>query len=344
MKKLLNTLYVTTEGASLRKDGENVVVHVEDAERARVPLHLLGSVVVFGAIHLSPALMGACAAAGIALILLDRSGRFQARIEGPVAGNVLLRRAQYRASDAPDALVRAFILGKVNNQRSVLMRGLRDYGAELASEHLGKVTTASERLGHILRRVGFAGLSVEEMRGAEGEAANLYFGVFDLLIRSSDKDLRFNGRSRRPPLDPINALLSFLYTLLTHDCRSAAESVGLDSAVGFLHRDRPGRPSLALDLMEELRPVLADRLALSLINRRQLGTNDFEKRDGGAVWLTDEGRRSVLTSWQERKKQERQHPFIKENAPLGLVPYLQAQLLARHLRGDLDDYPPWFWK
>jgi CRISPR-associated protein Cas1 len=344
VKKLLNTLYVTTEAASLRKDGENVVVTVEQVERARVPLHMLGSVVVFGAIHLSPALMGACAAAGITLVVLDRAGRFQARIEGPVAGNVLLRRAQYRASDAPEDIVRGFVVGKVSNQRMVLMRGLRDYGQEVSPSERERTETAAERLGQILRRVGLGSLNLEEMRGAEGEAANLYFGVFDLLIRSPDETLRFKGRSRRPPLDPINALLSFLYTLLTHDCRSAAEAVGLDSAVGFLHRDRPGRPSLALDLMEELRPVLADRLALSLVNRRQLRARDFETRDGGAVWLTEEGRRTVLTAWQERKKQERLHPFIEENAPLGLVPHLQAQLLARHLRGDLDAYPPWFWK
>lgn len=344
MKKLLNTVYVTTEGASLRKDGENLVAEVDGAERARVPLHMLGSVVAFGAIYLSPALMGACAAAGITLVLLDRVGRFQARIEGPVSGNVLLRRAQYRASDAPDDIVRGFILGKIANQRAVLMRGLRDYGAELSTEDGDRIVAASERLARILRHVGFTKVSIEEMRGAEGEAASLYFGVFDLLIRVPDSELRFRGRSRRPPLDAMNALLSFLYTLLTHDCRSAAESVGLDPAVGFLHRDRPGRPSLALDLMEELRPVLADRLALSLVNRRQVQPKDFETRDGGAVWLTDDGRRTVLAGWQERKKQERRHPFLDENAPLGLVPYLQAQLLARHLRNDLDAYPSWFWK
>jgi CRISPR-associated protein Cas1 len=192
--------------------------------------------------------------------------------------------------------------------------------------------------------VGVGADPIDVLRGAEGEAANLYFGVFDCLIRSPEAEFRFRGRSRRPPLDPINALLSFLYTLLTHDCRSAAESVGLDPAVGFLHRDRPGRPSLALDLMEELRPVLADRLALSLINRRQLRSSDFEARDGGAVLLTDDGRKTVLTAWRERKKEERRHLFMEESAPLGLVPYLQAQLLARHLRGDLDAYPPWFWK
>lgn len=344
MKKLLNTLYVTTVGASLRKDGDNLVATIDGSERVRVPLHMLGSVVAFGAIHLSPALMGACAAAGITLVLLDRVGRFQARIEGPVAGNVLLRRAQYRVSETPEDVVRGFVLGKIANQRAVLMRGFRDYGEDLAAEERERITGATERLADILRKVGFAPLDLEEMRGAEGEAANLYFGVFDLLIRSPDECLRFKGRSRRPPLDPINALLSFLYTLLTHDCRSAAEGVGLDPAVGFLHRDRPGRPSLALDLMEELRPVLADRLALSLVNRRQLRATDFEARDGGAVWLTDEGRKTVLAGWQERKKQERMHPFIEENAPLGLVPHLQAQLLARHLRGDLDAYPPWFWK
>jgi CRISPR-associated protein Cas1 len=344
VKKLLNTLYVTTGGASLRKDGENVVVEIEAAERARVPLHMLGSVVIFGAVYLSPALMAACASAGITIVLLDRAGRFQARIEGPVAGNVLLRRAQYRASDAPDDIVRSLVLGKVANQRAVLMRGLRDYGVELSAPDNQQVTFVAGRLAHILRRIDHGQPCSEELRGAEGEAANLYFAVFDLLIRLPDKELRFRGRSRRPPLDPINALLSFLYTLLTHDCRAAAESVGLDPSVGFLHRDRPGRPSLALDLMEELRPVFADRLALSLVNRRQLRVSDFETRDGGAVWLTDEARRTVLASWQERKKKERRHPFIEENAPLGLVPHLQAQLLARHLRGDLDAYPPWFWK
>lgn len=344
MKKLLNTVYVTTEGASLRKDGENLVAQVEGAERARIPLHMLGSVVAFGAIHVSPALMGACAAAGISIVLLDRVGRFQARIEGPVAGNVLLRRAQYRASDAAEEIVRGFVLGKVSNQRAVLMRALRDHGGEFANEEREQVDAAAARLAHILRKVSLAGLPVDEMRGAEGEAAQLYFGVFDLLIRSPEEALRFCGRSRRPPLDRVNALLSFLYTLLTHDCRSAAEAVGLDPAVGFLHRDRPGRPSLALDLMEEFRPVLADRLALSLINRRQLQPGDFEARDGGAIWLTDRGRKTVLEAWQERKKEERRHDFLQESAPLGLVPYLQAQLLARHLRGDLDAYPPWFWK
>jgi CRISPR-associated protein Cas1 len=344
VRRLLNTLYVTTEGASLRKDGENLVAEVDGEERARVPFHLLASVVAFGAIYISPPLIGACALAGITLVLLDRAGRFEARVEGPVSGNVLLRRMQYRASERPEAIVRSLIAGKVANQRSVLMRALRDHGGEYAPQDREAVATTIERLAQILRRVEFGTDTLDSLRGAEGEAANLYFGVFSHLIRTAEPALVWRGRSRRPPLDPINALLSFLYTLLTHDCRSAAEAVGLDPAVGFLHRDRPGRPSLALDLMEELRPVLADRLALSLVNRRQLQAADFETREGGAVLLTETGRRTVLTAWQDRKKDERMHPFLEEKAPLGLVPYLQAQMLARHLRGDLDAYPPWLWK
>lgn len=277
-------------------------------------------------------------------MLLDRAGRFQARIEGPVSGNVLLRREQYRVSDRPDEIVRSFVCGKIANQRTVLQRALRDHGEDIAFDRKAAIEAAVIRLGAILQRVSFSKDGIDLLRGAEGEAAQVYFGVFDDLIRASDPEIRFRGRSRRPPLDPVNALLSFLYTLLTHDCRSAAESVGLDSAVGFLHRDRPGRPSLALDLMEELRPALADRLALALLNRRQLRIKDFVTQDNGAVLLTDEGRKTVLSAWQERKRTERKHPFLDEIAPLGLVPYLQALLLARHLRGDLDAYPPWFWK
>ena len=344
MKRLLNTLYATTEGASLRKDGENLVATLDGAERARVPFHMLASVVTFGAVHLSPPLIQACAAGGIVIVMLDRAGRFQARVEGPVTGNVLLRRAQYRASERPTEIVRGIVLGKIANQRSVLMRGLRDHGADLPADRRDALGHAVTRLGRILQRAAVTDDGDDALRGAEGEAAHLYFGVFDGLIRAPEPEMRFVGRSRRPPLDPINALLSFLYTLLTHDCRSAAESVGLDPAVGFLHRDRPGRPSLALDLMEELRPILADRLVLSLVNRNQVRARDFERRDGGAVNLTEEGRRTVLAAWQERKKDERRHAFLDETAPFGLVPFLQAQLLARHLRGDLDGYPPWFWK
>jgi len=343
MKKLLNTIYVTTGGSGLRKDGENLIVEHESSIIGRVPLHMLSSVVVFGSIFLSPALMEACASHGITIVLLDRNGRFQARIEGPISGNVLLRRAQYKASDLPDEIVKSIVLGKISNQRAVLMRALRDYGDENDVSKSTALSQVADRMAHHLRYINTHTPDIDELRGIEGDAARLYFSVFNHLIRSPDPELAFTTRSRRPPLDPINALLSFLYTLLTHDCRSASEAVGLDPAVGFLHRDRPGRPSLALDLMEELRPVLVDRLVLSLINRRQLRAKDFEIRDGGAVILTDNARKTVLTAWQERKKEERKHPFLDEATPLGLVPYVQAQLLARHLRNDLDAYPPWFW-
>lgn len=343
MRKLLNTVYVTTEGTALKKDGENLVAEVEGAEKARVPLHMLASVVAFGPILLTPALIGACAERGITLVILDRNGRFQARIEGPVTGNVLLRRAQYRQAETGEDIVRSIVMGKIANQRAVIRRSLRDYGEEMDPQTRAALEAATDRMAMILRRVQMKDDSIDLLRGSEGEAANLYFAVFDHLIRSPDPELRWTARSRRPPLDAMNALLSFLYTLLTHDCRSACEAVGLDPAVGFLHRDRPGRPSLALDLMEELRAPLADRLALSLVNRRQLRAGDFRKLEGGAVLLTDDARKLVLTAWQERKKEERLHPFLAEKAPFGLVPWLQAQMLSRHLRGDIDAYPPWFW-
>ena len=344
MRRLLNTLYVTTPEARLTKDGENLVAKIEDEERIRVPFHMLGSVVVFGSIYISPSLIQACAAGGIVFVLLSRFGRFQARVEGPVSGNVLLRRAQYRASDDPEEIVRSILVGKIANQRSVLQRAQRDYGDELKPSGREAMSAATNRLRQIVQRISDGHDSIDRLRGFEGEAARLYFSVFGHLIRVPDPEMAFAGRNRRPPRDPMNALLSFLYTLLVHDCRSAAESVGLDPAVGFFHRDRPGRPSLALDLMEELRPVLADRLALSLINRRQVRTRDFQTREGGSVLMSDGARKTVLSAWQERKRVERRHPFLGEQAPLGLVAYLQAQLLARHLRGDLDAHPPWLWK
>lgn len=343
MKKLLNTLYVTTEGATLRLQGETLVAEVEEAEKTRVPLHMLASVVAFGPVLLTPALIAACAERGITIALMGRNGRFQARVEGPVSGNVLLRRAQYRRADAPEDIVRSIVLGKVSNQRAVIRRALRDYGSEMSPEAGETLRAACDRMARILHRVQLADTTVDEMRGSEGEAATLYFAIFDHLIRAPDAELRWTSRSRRPPRDAMNALLSFLYMLLTHDCRSACEAVGLDPAVGFLHRDRPGRPSLALDMMEELRAPLADRLTLSLVNRRQLRAADFRQMESGAVLLTDEARRTVLAAWQDRKREERRHPFLQEKAPFGLVPYLQAQLLARHLRGDIDAYPPWFW-
>ena len=343
MKKLLNTVYVTTEGAALRLEGETLVAEVEGAEKTRVPLHMLASVVAFGPVLMTPALIASCAERGISMAILGRNGRFLARIEGPVSGNVLLRREQYRRADASDEIVRSLILGKVSNQRAVIRRALRDHGDDMVLTTRAALEAACARMAQILRRVQLSDMSVDEMRGSEGEAAQLYFSVFDHLIRAPDAELRWTARSRRPPLDAMNALWSFLYTLLTQEGRSACEAVGLDPAVGFLHRDRPGRPSLALDLMEELRAPLADRLALSLVNRRQLRAGDFRKMESGAVLLSDEARRTVLTVWQERKREERQHPFLQEKAPFGLVPFLQAQLLARHLRGDTDAYPPWFW-
>ena len=346
MRRMLNTIYVTSEGAWLRKDGANLIVEVENKEQGRVPLHMLDGVVSFGRPGSSPALMAACAEAGITISHLDPNGRFLARVEGPRSGNVLLRRAQYRAAD--DAarqvpIVRGIVVAKAANQRTVLLRALRDHGEAMPAAAREAVMAAEQRLGHIARRM-LAVAEVEGLRGCEGEAAASYFGVFDHLIRVGDPAFRFGGRSRRPPLDRINALLSFLYAMLGHDCRSALEAHGLDPQVGFLHADRPGRAGLALDLMEELRPVLADRLALSLVNRGQLRAKDFTMEEAGGVRLTDVARKAVLVAWQERKQDELRHPFFGEAAPLGLVAHLQAQLLARHLRGDLDGYPGFFWK
>lgn len=346
MKKLLNTLYVTTEGAGLHKDGENVVARLEGEPDRRAPLHMLTSIVIFGPVYISPALIGACASKGITIALFDRTGRFQARIEGPCAGNVLLRRAQYRTADSERGLeiVRSIVLGKVANQRTVLLRALRDHGDTMPPEGGRALESVAKRLELMIRGDLLQATSLDSLRGYEGEASRLYFSVFNHLILSPDREITFNGRSRRPPLDPVNAVLSFLYVLLTHDCRSALEGVGLDPAVGFLHRDRPGRPSLALDLVEELRAALADRLALSLLNRRQLRAGDFTVSESGAVFLSDEARKTVLTAWQERKREDRSHDFMGERAPIGLFPHLQALLLARHLRGDLDGYPPVIWK
>lgn len=346
MRRYLNTLFVQTEGAWLRKDGTNLVVEVDGTEKGRVPAHLLGGLVCLGRVGVSPPLLAHCCESGVTVTWLSEQGRFLARVEGPVSGNVLLRKEQYRRSDAPGPcaeLARSFVLGKTLNQRAVLRRGLRDHGAAMAEAARAQVAAAERRLTDIARRA-LKGQDTDGLRGLEGEAGAAYFAVFDHLIRDEGTLFRFRGRSRRPPLDPVNALLSFLYTLLTHDCRSALETFGLDPAVGFLHRDRPGRPSLALDLLEEFRPALADRLALSLINRRQLGERDFRRLENGAVLLTEDARKSVLVAFQERKKEELLHPWLQEKAPMGLMPQLQAQLLARHLRGELDAYPPFVWR
>ena len=343
---MLNTLYVTSEGAWLRKDGANLVVEVDGAERARAPLHMLDGVVSFGRPGASPALMAACAAAGITLSHLEPNGRFLARVEGARTGNVLLRRAQFRAADDPArrlVIVRGIVVAKAANQRAVVRRALRDHGDALPADDRAALQRTEQRLTDTARHA-LAATDVDVLRGLEGEAALGYFGLFNILIRVEDAAWRFDGRSRRPPLDRINALLSFLYAMLGHDCRSALETHGLDPQVGFLHADKPGRASLALDLMEELRPVLADRLALSLVNRRQLTAEDFVMEEAGGVRLTDEARKRVLVAWQERKRDELRHPFLDEPMPLGLVAHAQAQLLARHLRGDLDGYPAFVWK
>ena len=346
MRQHLNTLYVTTEGAWLHKDGENAVVKVEGAERGRVPAHLLGGIVCFGAIGVTPALMGYCAERGVCISFLSRNGRFLARVEGPVSGNVLLRRGQYRTTDDADesaSLACHIVTGKLLNQRTVVRRALRDHGANTPQQACTRLKACESRLTDAARR-SMRPQPTDTLRGIEGEAARAYYSVFSDLVRSEEPAFEFTHRSRRPPLDPVNTLLSFLYTLLVHDCRSALETVGLDPAVGFLHRDRPGRPSLALDLMEELRPVFADRLALSLINRRQLAARDFDTAVSGAVKLRENARKTVLVAYQERKKDELIHPYLKEKTTVGLVPLVQANLMARRLRGDLDGYPPFLWR
>jgi CRISP-associated protein Cas1 len=346
VRRQLNTLYVTTEGAWLKKDGANVVMEVDGDERARLPIHMLASVVCFGRVLVSPPLLGYCAEQGVSVAYLSANGRFLARVEGPVAGNVLLRREQYRVSDdLPRAalIVRNVVTGKLFNQRAVVSRALRDHGDKLPDVARAAMERTQKRLSIIARRL-LTETDIDVLRGLEGEAAQSYFGVFGHLIRVDDPALQFRGRSRRPPLDAVNAVLSFLYTLLTHDCRSALETVGLDPAVGFLHRDRPGRPSLALDLIEEMRPVIADRLALSLVNRKQLNKRDFKTFENGAVTFSDQARKAVLVAYQERKRDEILHPFIDEKIPLGMVPFVQAQLLARCLRGDIDAYPAFLWK
>lgn len=344
MRRQLNTLYVTTEGAWLHKDGANIVMEVEREERARLPMHMLESLVCIGRVAVSPQLLGDCSTRGITICYLTPNGRFLARVEGPVSGNVLLRREQYRRSDDSvrcATIVRNILIGKISNQRAVLARGWRDHNECLvdsdAFRHaLGRLKRIPQRLMHEQ--------DIDLMRGLEGEAAQAYFSVFDQLIRVGSPLLRFAGRNRRPPRDAINALLSFLYVLLTHDCRSALETVGLDPAVGFLHRDRPGRPSLALDLAEEFRPLLGERLALSLINRQQLNERDFEFFENGAVQLKEAARKTVLVAYQQRKREQLHHAFLDEKVDIGLLPFVQAQLLARHLRHDLDGYPSFFWK
>jgi CRISPR-associated protein Cas1 len=347
VKQHLNTLFVTTQGAYLRKEGEALAVNIEGKPALRIPLHHLGGICCFGRVGVSPSLMGRCAEAGVAITFLTERGRMLARVTGFTPGNVLLRREQYRRADAMEAdtkgclsIVRPIVVAKLLNSRSVLMRAVRDYPNAAGRPQLERA------VGLLASSVNQARTAdnVDLLRGVEGDAASTYFGVFGHLVTRPEPAWVFTGRNRRPPRDPINALLSFMYTLLMHDARSALEAAGLDSQVGFLHRDRPGRPSLALDLMEEFRAFLCDRLTVSLVNRSQIEPDAFETTPVGGVRMNDAARKTVLGAYQKRKLEEIVHPFIGESVSVGLLVHLQARLLARFLRGDLDAYPAFIWK
>ena len=343
MRHLLNTLFVTSEDAYLSLDGENVVVNRDKQEVGRFPLHNLSGIISFSYAGASPALMGACAERDVGLAFCTPRGRFLARTAGISHGNVLLRRMQSRVADNPDQscrIAKYMIFGKLYNARWSIERTRRDHRLRIDE---AKFLTASETIRGLLSQVAEAS-SPESLRGLEGVGAAAYFEVFDDMILREKAFFYFHGRNRRPPLDSVNAMLSFAYSLLANDCASALESVGLDAYVGFLHRDRPGRTSLALDLMEELRPCMADRFVLTLVNNRVLAPEDFDTAENGAVRMSDDARRKFLKSWQERKQDVITHPYLGEKPPWGLVPYMQALLLARYLRGDLDAYPPFLWK
>lgn len=343
MRKMLNTLYVTTQGAYLHKEGETVVVKVERENRLRLPIHTLSSIVCFGQVSCSPFLLGHCAEKDVAVSFMTEYGKFLARVQGPVSGNVLLRREQYRQADCEQAsarLARMFVLGKVANSRVIIHRALRDHAEKNATGEMGKTCMSFSRTAKRLLQES----DLDTVRGIEGRSARDYFDQFNHLIVAQKEDFVFSGRNRRPPLDRVNCLLSFIYSLLYHDARSALESVGLDPAVGYLHRDRPGRMGLALDLMEEFRPMLADRLVLSLINLGQVKKKGFTVTESGAVTMADDSRKTLLVAYQKRKQEEIEHPFLKEKIPVGMLVFSQAQLLSRYLRGELDEYPPFLWR
>lgn len=344
MKRLLNTLYVTTQGVWLSLDGECVVVNIDRDTSKKFPIHLFESIACFGRVNATPPLMGFCAKRGVPISFFTENGRFLARVDGPVRGNVLLRRQQYRIADdevKSVAIARSVLLAKISNCRSVLLRFARE-SAE-GDKAASTVRSAAGYLGVIAGEMSERD-SIDVLRGREGDAARNYFGVFDNLIVAQKDSFSFADRSRRPPTDEVNAMLSFVYSMLAHDVASALEGVGLDPAVGYLHKDRPGRPSLALDIMEEFRPWLADRLVLSLINRKQVGPNGFRKTESGAVEMDEETRKTVIAAWQERKQDAITHPYIGEKIHVGFAAHIQARLLARHIRGDLEQYPPFVWK
>lgn len=343
MKKLLNTLFIINPDSYLRLDGENVVVQCKEEVAGRVPLHNLESIVTTGYTGVSPALMGKCAEYNIGMIFLTSSGRFRCRVVGPVQGNVLLRKKQFDVSNDPVfccSIARMFITGKLYNQRWMLERFTRDHALRIDVDLFKKISLELKTTIDQIQTVD----NLDSLRGIEGESANRYFLLFDQFILQQRDDFRFYGRNRRPPLDNVNALISFAYSLLTNDCASALETVGLDPYVGFMHQDRPGRISLALDLVEELRGVYADRFVIQLINKKIMTKDHFQKKESGAVLLTDEGKRKFFSAWQDKKQEMMQHPFLGEKIQWGLVPHVQSLLLARYLRGDLDAYPPFLWK
>ena len=343
MKKYLNTLFVTTQGSYLSKEGETLLVNVKKEKKLQLPLHTLDGIVCFGQVSMSPFLMGACAQRNIAVSFLTKYGHFLASVHGKTSGNVLLRREQYRKADDLKfctGMARFILTGKLLNSRTVLQRALRDHKEKI---DVPAVSMVSKHLSTDLKKMQEC-TDLDAIRGLEGDAAKTYYSVLNHLILSQKKDFIFKDRNRRPPKDNINCLLSFIYTLIMHDVRSALECVGLDSCVGFLHRDRPGRPGLSLDMMEEFRPFLGDRLALSLINREQVKKNGFKVSETGGVIMDEDARKTVLKAYQKRKQEEIMQPFIKEKVNIGLLFYIQALLLARYLRQDLDGYPVFIWK
>lgn len=340
MTTLLNTLFITTPDAYLRLEGETVCVMIDDQKRMQVPLHHIGSLVLFDHVMLSPALLGRCAEDGRSVVWLDRAGHFRARLEGPVNGNILLRQAQHRAAESPEItmnLARYFIVGKLRNTRQILVRAARETNQ---ADDKTALLEAARYIGLYIRKLPLV-QELDVLRGYEGDAASRYFAVMPLLIKPAAREtFPFAGRNRRPPRDRFNALISFLYALVLSDCRAALETIGLDPQLGYLHGVRPGRPALALDLLEEFRSPLADRLALTLINRSQLTAADFDEKEGGAVLLNDEGRKTVITAWQTRKQETLRHPLLDTEIVIGLLPQIQARLLARYLRGDVEHYIP----
>lgn len=343
MKKLLNTLYVTSRDAYLHRQGETIVVKVDGEEKMRVPIHLLESIICFGPMTCSTPLMELCGVRNVHLAFFSEHGKFYARVEGPIHGNVLLRKQQFAKALQPDfcaEMAKTFVLAKLANCRNVLLRAARE---QESNESRAEIVRATDGLARVARGLQEQ-VELNVLRGMEGEAARIYFSVFDHLIVAQKDAFAFNSRTRRPPFDSVNAMLSFVYAILGNEVRSALQGVGLDPAVGFLHVDRPGRPSLALDLMEEFRAYLADRLVLTLINRQQVKAKGFEKSASGAVVMDEETRKTLLAAYQKRKQEEIRHPFLDEPMPVGLLPHVQAMLLARYLRGDLDAYPAFYWK